>query len=98
MATAGVDKKVLERRKYGRVTRAALTVRNRTFNFSLEAKTEPTTVLDQSLVEHLQFYGETKRADSRSSLKCDRCMYCGGLWWSAEDQVGLIQYYKRQHI
>ena len=39
----------------------ALTARNRTFNLSLEAKTEPTNVLDQSLVDHLQFYKETKR-------------------------------------
>ena len=59
LATVGVDK-VLERCKYGRSTGAVLTVRKRTFNLSLEAKAEPTKVLDQLLVEHLQFYGETK--------------------------------------
>ena len=68
LATIGIDKKVLERRKYGRVTGAVLTVRKRTCNLSLEAKTEPTKVQDQSLVEYLQFYGETKRADGTTEV------------------------------
>ena len=36
------------------------------FNLSLQAKTEPTKVLDQLLIE--QFNGETKRADRTTEI------------------------------
>ena len=52
LATVGVDKKVLERRKYGMSDPSGLRVKKRTFNLSLEAIPEPMKVLDQSLVEH----------------------------------------------
>ena len=50
-----------------------MTVRNRNFNLSLEAKPDHAKVREQSLVEQLQFYGETKRADGTTEVVYKMC-------------------------